>query len=116
MVDARRCLGEDRPWVLRSARRLAGHGAGRLSTAVVQRFCKPKVGGSIPSAGTTGLPCIIAATMTGKLRRNVRLQTQGDYIFCKSTPEGGNGWGADVAPKPTPSPSRKREGSETYEP
>ena len=25
---------------------------GRLSTAVVQRFCKPKVGGSIPSAGT----------------------------------------------------------------
>ena len=28
----------------------------RLSTAVVQRFCKPKVGGSIPSAGTMGRP------------------------------------------------------------
>ena len=26
--------------------------AGRLSTVVVQRFCKPKVGGSNPSAGT----------------------------------------------------------------
>ena len=26
---------------------------GRLSTVVVQRFCKPKVGGSNPSAGTT---------------------------------------------------------------
>ncbi len=26
---------------------------GRVSTAVVQRFCKPKVGGSIPSPGTT---------------------------------------------------------------
>src|SRR5262245_20718068 len=25
----------------------------RLSSAVEQRFCKPKVGGSIPSAGTT---------------------------------------------------------------
>ena len=25
---------------------------GRISTAVVQRFCKPKVGGSIPSSGT----------------------------------------------------------------
>lgn len=24
----------------------------RLSTVVVQRFCKPKVGGSIPSPGT----------------------------------------------------------------
>ena len=28
-----------------------GHAAGRVSTAVVQRFCKPKVGGSIPSPG-----------------------------------------------------------------
>ncbi len=27
--------------------------AGRISTAVVQRFCKPKVGGSIPSSGTS---------------------------------------------------------------
>ena len=27
--------------------------AGRVSTAVVQRFCKPKVAGSIPSPGTT---------------------------------------------------------------
>jgi hypothetical protein len=27
----------------------------RLSSAVEQRFCKPKVGGSIPSAGTTDL-------------------------------------------------------------
>jgi hypothetical protein len=27
--------------------------AGRISSAVEQRFCKPKVGGSIPSSGTT---------------------------------------------------------------
>ena len=29
---------------------------GRVSTAVVQRFCKPKVGGSIPSPGTISSP------------------------------------------------------------
>lgn len=36
-------------------------GPGRLSTVVVQRFCKPKVGGSNPSAGTifpSGFPLI----------------------------------------------------------
>ena len=38
-------------------RRTALRGApGRLSTVVVQRFCKPKVGGSNPSAGTIFLP------------------------------------------------------------
>src|SRR5690606_26940456 len=29
-----------------------GGDAGRISSAVEQRFCKPKVGGSIPSSGT----------------------------------------------------------------
>ena len=35
----------------------------RLSSAVEQRFCKPKVGGSIPSAGTSNfntLPRFVA--------------------------------------------------------
>jgi hypothetical protein len=29
---------------------------GRISSAVEQRFCKPKVGGSIPSSGTIPIP------------------------------------------------------------
>ena len=38
-----------KPW----RQRLENADKRRLSSAVEQRFCKPKVGGSIPSAGTT---------------------------------------------------------------
>src|SRR5579862_3848504 len=34
-------------------RRIPKAGSGRVSSAVEQRFCKPKVGGSIPSPGTS---------------------------------------------------------------
>ena len=57
MALGRRLLGPARP----EARPCAGLGSliaqkppkRRISSAVEQRFCKPKVGGSIPSSGTT---------------------------------------------------------------
>jgi hypothetical protein len=46
----------------------------RLSSAVEQRFCKPKVGGSIPSAGTSDLADIAALPIGAPFVSNQRCQ------------------------------------------
>lgn len=45
----------------------------RLSSAVEQRFCKPKVGGSIPSAGTTVYNDLANKCSPGFLGRRPRM-------------------------------------------
>ena len=50
----------------------------RVSSAVEQRFCKPKVGGSIPSPGTTP-----RHDQLRRIRR--RLRTGGRFQLCRPT-------------------------------